>query len=192
MTLSSTAWVHIFHRAARDVALNLVAEQVRAPHSGHASTSAVMLALWVTVAGPAAEELLDRGLLFNVAAQARRWVPSRYSPAVVLLAAILSSLFFALSHTGVHGDAANTIPDRFAMGMILCGVYWQTGSLLPAIAVHIAWNFDRFQVAALGSHPVILNAWPAVDVPILLAALAALVAVSAAAARRRTGIVSST
>jgi membrane protease YdiL (CAAX protease family) len=71
-------------------------------------------------------------------------------------------------------------------------VYWQTGSLLPAIAVHIAWNFDWFQVAALGSHPVILNAWPAVDVPILLAALAALVAVSAAAARRRTGIVSST
>jgi membrane protease YdiL (CAAX protease family) len=122
MTLSSAAWVHIFHPAARDVALNLVAEQVRAPHSGHASTSAVMLALWVTVAGPAAEELLDRGLLFNVAAQARRWVSSRYSPAVVLLAAILSSLFFALSHTGVHGDAANTIPDRFAMGMILCGV----------------------------------------------------------------------
>ncbi len=77
----------------------------------------------------------------------------------MLLASILSSLLFALLHTtGPHGDAANTIPDRFAMGVIFCAVYWQSGSLLPAIAVHAAWNFAWFQVAALGSHPALLDA----------------------------------
>jgi membrane protease YdiL (CAAX protease family) len=187
VSLCSDGWVHVFHYAARDVSLNLVAEQVRESHHPAGSPSALMLGVSLVVAAPVAEELLFRGLIFNVFAQARKWVTPRYGSAVVLLAAILSSLFFALAHTGPHGDAANTVPDRFVMGMVLCAVYWQTGSLLPGVVVHAGWNFGWLQVAALGLHPAVLGAWPAIDVPIALVALAALAAVSGAAARRRDG-----
>ena len=62
------------------------------------------------------------------------------------------------------------------------GVYWQTGSLLPAIAVHAAWNFRWFQVAALGSHPLLLGQWPTLD---LLVLTGVLTTVAASTASRR-------
>jgi len=178
VSLSSDAWVHVFHPASGDVGVNRVAEQVRQHSRG--SPSPLIAGLWIALAGPVAEELLGRGLIFNVLAQTRRWVAPRYSPALVLLAAVVSSLFFALW----HGDAVDTLPDRFAMGMILCGVYWWSGSLLPAIAVHVAWNFCWYQVAVLGAQPSLLGMWPALDVPVVIGVLAAL-AVSGSVVRRQ-------
>lgn len=176
LSLSSDAWVHVFHPASGDVSANAVAAQVREHTRG--SPSPFMTGLWIALAGPVAEELVFRGLIFNVLAQARKWVAARYSTALVLSAAVISSLLLALW----HGDAADTLPDRFAIGMILCGVYWWTASLLPVIAVHAAWNFRWFQVAALGSHPSLLGMWPNVD---LLVLTGVLTAVAASAASRR-------
>ena len=180
VTLAGAAWLHIFHPAAGDAGVNGVAAQIREHARG--APSRLLTGLWAGIAGPAAEELLFRGLIFNVLAQARKRVPARYSVAVVVLAAMISSLLFALW----HGDAADTLPDRFAMGMILCAVYWWTASLLPALAVHAAWNLSWFQVAALGARPLLLGAWPAPDIAIILVLLAILCAAGAASCWRLT------
>jgi membrane protease YdiL (CAAX protease family) len=185
MSLESYACSHLLPASTtpRDVSVDRFAQQVLDAHGSTGSSSAFMLGFWAIVAGPAAEELVWRGLFFNAVAQTRKRVTPRYATVVVLLAAILSSLLFAGYHTAA-GDAASTIPDRFAAGMILCAVYWQTGSLLPAIAVHGAWNLAWFQDAALGSRPAVLGVWPAIDLPILLAALTALAALGTARKRR--------
>ncbi|MBK9343207.1 MAG: CPBP family intramembrane metalloprotease [Dehalococcoidia bacterium] len=80
------------------------------------------------VAAPFGEELFYRGLVFGGLSQ---WG--------FLPASAVSSVLFALSHL----DAATVIPFACA-GLVMCWLYWRSGSLWDAIAFHVLFNLLSF------------------------------------------------
>lgn len=91
-------------------------------------SSPLTLGLTVALAcavGPVAEELFFRGVLYGALRTRLPWA-----------AAIgVSALLFSLIHTNVLG-----LVPILVLGALLAYVYEQTGSLLPAIAIHVAHN----------------------------------------------------
>lgn len=115
----------ITERAARAL-LDLDAaslEQLEAMGRQLAEVPVPALVLLVVVLPAVCEEIAFRGAVL------RAW-SGRPVLAVVLSAAVFSAL---------HGSVAR-VPPTFVLGLLAGFVAWRTGSVLPAIAVHLAHN----------------------------------------------------
>ena len=95
------------------------------------TTQWVVMAILVTVVVPFAEELLYRGVFFGCVERATNaWV-----------AILMSAALFRL----VHYDLANSIGTGL-LGLV-CGLLRaRTGSIMPAVAVHMSFNALGFWV----------------------------------------------
>jgi len=98
-------------------------------------TEKIALALIIAGLAPVVEELVFRGALWNAL---ERWLPG---PVVIGV----TSLLFA----GFHLDPAQAIPLLFT-GAFLGWVRWTTGSVGPAIAVHMVNNALALTLSLLG------------------------------------------
>ena len=92
---------------------------------------------------PVAEEIFFRGFLF-------RWMSGHHR---VWLAAGVSSVMFGVAHILPPQAIAATL-----MGLVLCWLYWRTGSIWPSVAAHVTNNAIGIGLgaAAAGGH---LPAW---------------------------------
>lgn len=81
--------------------------------------------LTLVIMAPIAEEVLFRGYLYGKL--------KRYTP--VVLAALVSSLLFALAHMRL-----NVGIDVFILGLVLCGLRSLTGSIWAGVLVHMLKN----------------------------------------------------
>jgi membrane protease YdiL (CAAX protease family) len=115
---------------------------------------------------PLAEELFFRGFVFGVL---RERIGAAWG-------AIATGVVFGLVH--VAGSPVETIGVLIILGVLLCLLYLQTGSLIPCIALHAINNAISF--AATKSVP-----WPEA-VAIVLACSGAAVAVAVAVTQRPT------
>ncbi|HJN17917.1 MAG TPA: CPBP family intramembrane glutamic endopeptidase [Armatimonadota bacterium] len=114
--------------------------------------------LWVGVVAPIIEELFFRGIL-QVALR-------RHMPAIAAVG--LSTLAFVLAHIGIgHFGLFLALGAFFGMMAAL------SGSVLPAIAAHIAWNVGTLWV---GANPALMEAetdlLPILATPVFIAACA--------------------
>lgn len=105
----------------------------------------------VVVIGPACEELIFRGGIFNglqnlgdrLSSSLSKSNPEtapdgqhRYSfGASAIIAAVLSSVFFALLHL-----EPVILPTLFVFALVLCYIFRKTGSLLPCFVAHATFN----------------------------------------------------
>lgn len=105
-----------------------------------ASAGFLIMTLAIT---PFAEEVFFRGFLF-------RWM-SGHRP--VWLAALVSSALFGVAHI-LPPQAISAM----LMALVLCWLYWRTGSIWPAVAAHVTNNVLGILLgaAAAGGH---LPAW---------------------------------
>lgn len=95
---------------------------------GFSWTALISLLILVGILGPIAEELLFRGIFYQSLRQ--RWG--------VWLAAVVSALLFAVMHGDwVVGAVA------FVLGLVLAWIFEVSGSLWPAIIIHILNNSIR-------------------------------------------------
>ncbi len=92
-----------------------------------------ILAMAVVVA-PISEELLFRALLIT---KIRKYVPT-------IIAVIIAAAIFALFHVG-YGSVVQLI-GVFTVGLILGFVYWRSGSILPSMFIHLAYNLMSIMV----------------------------------------------
>ncbi len=79
----------------------------------------------------AAEEVLFRGVLMSSLLETQ-------SP---LYAILINSLFFSLMHSGNPGVSPLAFINIFLFGVLLSVLTLRCGSILPALAIHSAWNF---------------------------------------------------
>lgn len=93
-----------------------------------------ILLLLAVVAGPAAEEIFFRGLLYG-------WLRQRVG---VRNGLMLSAFFFAL----LHMDAVAFLPI-LGLGLLFGWVYERTGSLAAPVAIHIFHNGGMLLVASV-------------------------------------------
>jgi membrane protease YdiL (CAAX protease family) len=101
--------------------------------------------LVVVILGPAVEELVFRGAVFNglyrlggyvskglggpeALTRSARWLP-------FVLAALASSAFFALLHL-----EPVLLPALLVLAVVLCALFARTGSLLPSFVAHATFN----------------------------------------------------
>ena len=96
-----------------------------------------ILGVTLVLAAPIGEELLFRGL-------GLRGLERRYGFG---LAAFLVSLIFSAVHLNLTGFTA-----LFLVSVALCWVTSRTGSLIPAILLHAAYNGLQFLMLVLGDH----------------------------------------
>lgn len=96
------------------------------------------LALTIAVT-PFAEEVFFRGFLF-------RWMTGHHR---VWLAALISSVLFGIAHILPPQAISATL-----MALVLCWLYWRTGSVWPAIVAHATNNVLGIVLgaAAAGGH----------------------------------------
>jgi membrane protease YdiL (CAAX protease family) len=120
---------------------------------------------------PLAEEFFFRGFVFGVLRE----------KIGVVWGALVTGVVFGLVHAA--GSPFETVGVLVILGVLLCAVYVQTGSLLPCIALHAINNAISF--SATKSLP-----WPEAVVIVLVTSGAA-VAV-AAAVTQRPGLLSRT
>ncbi|MGM0575633.1 MAG: ABC transporter permease subunit/CPBP intramembrane protease [Myxococcota bacterium] len=133
---------------------------------GGAPDTAAILFLGAAVAPAVCEEALFRGVLLQSLLR-------RASPAVAVLA---SSAVFALYHLNIH-----QLPTTFGVGLVLGGLVVLSGSVWPAVILHMMHNGMALASQLYGNPEVLRH--PAMFA--LLAAPAAGVALMVRAARRR-------
>jgi membrane protease YdiL (CAAX protease family) len=80
------------------------------------------------VLAPILEELFFRDALF-------RSLVTKFNHARV--AAVISSLFFMVAHGSLY-------PGAFFLGIISCGLFYFSGSIIPSIAFHVLSNLSWF------------------------------------------------
>jgi uncharacterized protein len=126
------------------------------------STAAlVAVIVLVTLAAPICEEFFFRGFCFTAL---RRWLG--LGPA-----AVVTGIIFGGIHAG-GTDVEFLVPLAF-FGLVLCLLYWVTGSLLPSMVLHalnnslalgvsLGWSAGATLLTMVGSSAVIL----AVAVPL--------------------------
>lgn len=93
----------------------------------------VTTAVLVVAVAPFTEEILFRGLFYGA-------LRSRLRP---LPAALVVSGVFALLHVS-NADTWLLVPPLIALGIAFCQLYERTGSLYPAIALHVINNAVAF------------------------------------------------
>ncbi|MGI8595289.1 MAG: CPBP family intramembrane glutamic endopeptidase, partial [Solirubrobacteraceae bacterium] len=92
----------------------------------------VLVGVLVTVAAPIAEELFFRGFFFTAL---RRWKG-------VGVAAAITGAVFGLIHVG--SSPPEFLAPLALFGVLLCLLYWRTGSLFPCIVLHAVNNSVAF------------------------------------------------
>jgi membrane protease YdiL (CAAX protease family) len=127
------------------------------------ATAIPAIVLVVIIFGPAVEELIFRGALFNglyrlgglVSVRLSGKDDSRRTPSRVsfILSALLSSAIFAVLHL-----EPVLVPTIFILAVILCTLFERTGSLLPSFVAHA--TFNSFAVLL-----IILSGLDALDLP---------------------------
>lgn len=103
------------------------------------------IVLVVIVFGPAVEELVFRGVVFNGLYRLGAWISMRSNgakstaqppgKAVFALSALASSALFALLHL-----EPVLAPVLVILAVILCSLFRRTGSLLPCFVAHATFN----------------------------------------------------
>ena len=103
------------------------------------------IVLVVVVFGPAVEELIFRGVVFNGLYRLGTWFATRsvgedvpvmpYGKTIFALSALASSVLFALLHL-----EPVLLPMLLILAVILCYLFRRTGSLLPCIVAHATFN----------------------------------------------------
>ena len=124
------------------------------------ATAIPAIVLVVIVFGPAVEELVFRGAVFNGLYRLTRMVSMHRSgkenpPRGVsfILSALVSSMIFALLHL-----EPVLLPAIFMLAVILCWLFERTGSLLPPFVAHATFN-------SLAVLLIILSGLDALDLP---------------------------
>lgn len=93
--------------------------------------------LGVAIGAPLVEEFIFRGLLLAYLLERIPYHFSRWRWPSHYLAIGISALAFALAHLGVNPLFLIVL---FGGGLLYGWVRWQSGSLLPSVAGHMAWN----------------------------------------------------
>ena len=119
------------------------------------NTAIPAIILVVVILGPAVEELVFRGAVFNGlyrlgglisanlgASEGSRKTAKRVTFA---LAAFASSLFFALLHL-----EPVLLPALLILAVVLCALFERTGSLLPSFVAHATFNSFTTSLVILG------------------------------------------
>lgn len=163
------------------VLLTVVARLVRLPAGSPISappgmpvvTMAVLLAMQSVVAG-ISEESAFRGYMQSI-------IGRRYGVAVAI---VISGALFGLLHFPNHpGEVVLMLPYYVAVSAVYGGLTWAADSILPAVVLHVGgdvavlmrwWLTGRpeWQMGAV-AQPLVWES--GVDIPFVLAALAALV-----------------
>ena len=122
------------------------------------------IVLVVVVFGPAVEELVFRGVVFNGLYRLGMWITmgpngteSFAQPrgkALFALSALTSSVLFALLHM-----EPVLAPVLVILAVILCSLFRRTGSLLPCFVAHATFN-------SFATSIIILDGLGVLDVPI--------------------------
>jgi uncharacterized protein len=102
--------------------------------------STLLAVIAAVILAPVAEELLFRGLLFTALVRRRG----------LHVAAIVSSLVFAVVHVDVAVSQPLALVGLTIVGMALAYAYQRSGSLLVPIAGHAAFNGITLVVALVG------------------------------------------
>jgi len=119
--------------------------------------------LVVVVIGPAVEELVFRGAVFNGLNRLGALVSSRTVGAAsgrtslkmtFVLSALLSSVFFALLHL-----EPVLLPAILILAVALCALFQRTGSLLPPLVAHATFN-------SFATSLIILNGLGVFELPV--------------------------
>jgi len=132
------------------------------------ATAIPAIILVVVVIGPAVEELVFRGAVFNgldrigallasrTVGAAREERPSRETSGrtVFVLSALLSSVFFALLHL-----EPVALPAILILAVALCALFRRTGSLLPPLVAHATFN-------SFATSLIILNGLGVFEMPV--------------------------
>ncbi|HUZ05273.1 MAG TPA: CPBP family intramembrane glutamic endopeptidase [Acidobacteriaceae bacterium] len=95
-----------------------------------------IVALFGTLVAPAFEELAFRGFLYPAL---RRWMGT-------ILAAVLTSIPFALLHAQQLAHAASPLVMVFLVSLVLTAVRQRTGSVAASALVHATYNLSIFLV----------------------------------------------
>jgi membrane protease YdiL (CAAX protease family) len=119
------------------------------------------IVLVVVFFGPAVEELVFRGVVFNGLYRLGTWFSTRSfgtgnpaSKALFVFPALASSVLFAL----LHLEPA-LFPTLLILAVILCYLFRRTGSLLPCFAAHATFN-------SFATSIIILDGLRILDLPI--------------------------
>jgi hypothetical protein len=110
--------------AAALVALDVPTPTSAAPASSGLTTWIILVAA-ASVVGPAAEEIIYRGVLFGFLRRRHAFVA----------AALISSLVFAVTHV-----SPVVLVTALPLGMFLCLMYERLGSIVPGMILHGLWN----------------------------------------------------
>ena len=126
-----------------------------------AAVPAILLV--VVVIGPAVEELVFRGAVFNGLNRLGALISSRTAGAVpgtttgripFILSALVSSPFFALLHL-----EPGVLPAILLLAFALCVLFRRTGSLLPPFVAHATFN-------SFATSLIILNGLGILEIPV--------------------------
>ena len=121
----------------------------------------VLAILGNAIAAPVVEEVIFRGLIFD---RLRKGMP-------VVPAMIISSILFGLAHGQILWICYASV-----LGMVLCYVFYKTGSIYTSIAMHLALNltstvFSYIGVVASSTVVIVLGGIGIVALVALLALL---------------------
>jgi len=94
--------------------------------------------LGTVIAAPVIEEVICRGLIFRGMRKHASLIPS----------VIVSSVIFALAHS-LSGFSIVWVTYAFVLGVILAIVCEKTGSIIPTICLHIAFNLFGTVISSL-------------------------------------------
>jgi membrane protease YdiL (CAAX protease family) len=136
--LDSAVWRRVFGISAIWLSVWMAGSVVAAVLAGHwihYATGFPLVAAFI-VFGPAGEELLFRGLIFE---KARVIWPTKAAPAMCISTAAFSLHHFALG-AAPHGLALAQILFTIPMGFVLALLRERTGSILPGWLLHVATN----------------------------------------------------
>ena len=122
------------------------------------------IVLVVVVLGPAVEELVFRGVVFNGLYRLGAWLSTRSmgeegptmhrGKTVFVLSALTSSVLFSLLHL-----EPVLLPTLMILAVILCYLFRRTGSLLPCFVAHATFN-------SFATSIIILDGLGVLNVPI--------------------------
>lgn len=99
------------------------------------TATVALIAVFAVVIAPIVEETFFRGYVFTAL---RTSIPTGW-------AAVITGVIFGAVHG--FGSPIGFLPPLAVLGVVLCLVYWKTGSLLPCIALHLTNNAIALTVA---------------------------------------------
>jgi membrane protease YdiL (CAAX protease family) len=100
---------------------------------GHGGLGTLAAGVLIVIAAPASEEIFFRGFIFG-------GLRNRLS---FPIAAVISAAIFGLFHYTGAGSI-EVVPQLAFLGLVLCWVYEETGSIYPTMAIHAVNNLIAF------------------------------------------------